>query len=852
MPVQTQQSPKHTPVMQQYLGFKSRYPDMLLFFRMGDFYELFYEDARKAARLLNITLTKRGKSAGEPIPMAGVPYHAADNYLARLLRLGESVAICEQTGDPALAKGPVEREVVRILTPGTVTDEALLEERADNLLVCIHEHNDQYGLASLDVSSGRFTVTQLDGLPTLQGELKRLQAAEILISEDSLLLEVLDKNHSSIKSRPPWHFELHTATNLIKEQYGIQDLRSFGCESIPYAVCASGCLLEYARETQKKNLGHLQGIRVEQQDECIILDAVSRRNLELEADLSGNTDHSLFRIMDSTATAMGSRLLRRWLNRPIRNHEILNLRLDAVATVLHNRNYLEVQETLRSISDLERILTRVALESARPRDLIHLRSSISAIPALRQVLAKTESPYLQTLMQSITSFPALQNHLHKALGDTAPVTLREGGVIADGFDQELDELRKLGTDAGAYLLDLESRERERTGIASLKVGFNRVHGYYIEISRLYSGKVPADYHRRQTLKSAERFITEELKNFEDKVLSARSKALAREKFLYNGLLARICEDLPPLQQCAIAIAEVDVLTAFSERADSLNFSQPEYTCEEGINIIAGRHPVVEQYITEPFIANDVEMTVDQRMLIITGPNMGGKSTYMRQIALISILAHIGSFVPAQKACFGPIDRIFTRIGAADDLAGGQSTFMVEMTETANILNNATRNSLVLMDEIGRGTSTFDGLALAWACATHLASTTAAYTLFATHFFELTTLPENLDKAVNVHLDVVEHGDRIIFMHTVKKGPANRSYGLHVAQLAGVPKHIVDYARKRLHNMDSSHIPISTSQGQNDLFTPPNPLYETLAAINPEEVTPKEALEILFTLHAMLE
>jgi DNA mismatch repair protein MutS len=851
MTAQTPPISSHTPVIQQYLGFKADHPDKLLFFRMGDFYELFYEDARKAAKLLDIALTSRGTSAGEPIPMAGVPFHAVDSYLAKLVRLGESVAICEQTGDPALARGPVERAVVRILTPGTVTDEGLLEERRENLLAGIFESSGRYGLATIEVASGQFMVMELDSLSALESELKRLSPAEILVCEGHSLNSHLANSCKLVNPRPTWHFEYQAAHTLIREQFNVIDLTGFGCKEMYLAVSAAGCLLRYLGETQKTRLGHLRGLRVEQQTDCIILDAVTRRNLELEQDFSGNRSISLCSIMDTTATAMGGRQLRRWLNRPIRDHDILRRRHDAVDCIRYNRKYSALQETLKSVSDLERILTRISLQTARPRDLVQLRDSLGKIPVLQEQLSGLNSPDIQTLLAAIHHFPELQQFLVTALADTPPATVRDGGIIADGFDTDLDELRQLGTDAGAFLVELEKREKQRTGLGNLKVGFNRVHGYYIEISRLHSAEVPCDYHRRQTLKSTERFITEELKNFEDKVLSARSRSLAREKELYEAVLARICDDLPTLQQCASAIAELDVLTAFAERADSLDMCQPQFSDDNGIEIIAGRHPVVEHHLDSAFIANDLQLDKNRRMLIITGPNMGGKSTFMRQTALIAILAHIGSFVPAGKAVFGPLDRIFTRIGAADDLAGGRSTFMVEMTETANILHNATRNSLVLMDEIGRGTSTFDGLALAWACAGYLASGIGCYTLFATHFFELTALPEQLEQVFNIHLEVVEHGDRIIFMHTVKDGPANQSYGLQVAQLAGIPGSILDHARHYLQNLETTTQPDTQAIPQVDMFAGSNPVMDIIARLHPDELTPREALDILYQLHQLL-
>ncbi len=848
MSASIQQPPQqHTPVMQQYLRFKAEQPDMLLLFRMGDFYELFYDDAKKAAHLLDIALTARGKSAGNPIPMAGVPFHAIDNYLAKLVRLGESVAICEQIGDPATSKGPVERKIVRVVTPGTLTDEALLKERMDNMLVGIHQNGAQYGLAAMELSTGRFSVMQFDDQDELESELTRLKPAEILVSEDCILKSRLEATCKSISTRPPWHFDQDNATERLKKQYGVNDLSGFGCADLTVAISCAGALLHYAEDTQRTGLLHLQTLKVEQGTDYIILDAVSQRNLELEHDLAGHRDHSLLQILDTTATAMGGRLLRRWIKRPIRDHQRLRLRHNAVADILHSRSFIEIRSCLRALSDIERILTRVAFKSSRPRDLLQLRTTLGTLPELRKVLARLDSLQLQSLRENISEFPDLHEYLSDALVDSPPATIRDGGLIAKGFDQELDELVSLSTDAGQYLLDLEARERQRTGLGNLKVGYNRVHGYYIEISRLQSKEVPADYHRRQTLKSTERFITEELKAFEDKVLSAKSKALAREKILYEGILDRICEDLDRLQASATAIAEVDLLACFAERAESLDFCKPEFSELSGIDIRAGRHTVVEQIQTEAFIANDIQMHDDRRMLIITGPNMGGKSTYMRQTALIIILAHIGSFVPAQSATIGPIDRIFTRIGAGDDLARGQSTFMVEMTEAANIVNNATSDSLVLMDEIGRGTSTYDGLALAWACASYLAEQVCAYTLFATHYFELTALPEQSETVVNVHFDAVEHGDRIVFMHAVKEGPASQSYGLQVAKLAGIPGSIINHAKQYLGALESSPKATADTAPQPDRFSSLPALIEAVQALNPDEMTPKQALDALYEL-----
>ncbi|MCH8976045.1 MAG: DNA mismatch repair protein MutS, partial [Proteobacteria bacterium] len=673
--------------MRQYLGFKSQHPDKLLFFRMGDFYEFFYEDAKKAARLLDISLTSRGKSAGEPIPMAGVPYHAAESYLAKLLKLGESVVICEQVGDPATSKGLVDREISRIITPGTVTDEALMDQAADNLLSAISENDGKFGLATIDICSGRFVLMQLENQEMLNSELERLRPAELLISEDSALKHKV-KCQRNVTTRPDWHFDKESAVELLKNQFKVRELSGFGCEEMPLAISAAGCLLQYAEETQRSALQHLQAICVEHQQDSIILDAVSRRNLELETDNEGSGKHSLLSVLKTTSTAMGGRLLGRWLHRPIRDLATLGLRHNAVASLIHNRQFIHFHDSLRSIGDMERILARISLKSARPRDLVQLRDTLGVLPNLEKILADIDSPLLQKLGHHVDGFPDIVDLLSDAISDSPPLTVRDGGVIAENYHAELDELRQLSTEAGQFLLDLESREKKRTGIATLKVGYNRIHGYYIEISRIQTTELPSEYRRRQTLKASERYITPELKSFEDKVLSAQEKALALEKQLYDELLDKLCERISALQRCSAAVAEIDVLVCFAERAETLNLNQPTFKTSQGISITAGRHLVVEQMQTETFIANDLQLDDKHRMLIITGPNMGGKSTYMRQTALIVILAHIGCFVPAERAELGPIDRIFTRIGAADDLAGGRSTFMVEMTETANILNNA--------------------------------------------------------------------------------------------------------------------------------------------------------------------
>ena len=847
----------HTPMMQQYLRIKAEFPHMLLFYRMGDFYELFYDDARRAAQLLSITLTARGASAGEPIPMAGVPYHAVEGYLARLVRLGESVAICEQVGDPAASKGPVERKVVRIITPGTVTDEALLEEQRDNLICALSANKQGYGLATLALSSGRFTVQELSRHEALQAELARLHPAELLLNDD--IPQSLVLTDTTVRRLPPWQFDHETAQRLLCQQFSTRDLSGFGCADLSLAIGAAGALLQYVQDTQRTALPHLRGLSVEHHDQAVILDAATRRNLELERNLAGDHRHTLAAVLDHCATAMGSRLLRRWLHRPLRDQQRLQARQQAIATLLDNHHFDGMQQQLRGIGDIERILSRIALRSARPRDLVQLRTALSRLPALQATLAQLDSPLLRNIALAIGEQPELLQLLGKAIIDEPPVLIRDGGVIAEGYDPQLDELRAIRENASQYLLDLETRERERSGIATLKVSYNKVHGYYLEVSRAHTDKVPEDYQRRQTLKGVERYITPELKAFEDKALSAAERALAREKALYDGLLELLNEQLGPLQECAAALARLDALNNLAERADALELRLPQLSQEPGLHIEGGRHLVVEQAMDSPFVANDLNLDDTRRMLVITGPNMGGKSTYMRQTALIVLLAHIGSFVPAENARIGPIDRIFTRIGASDDLATGRSTFMVEMTETANILHNATEQSLVLMDEIGRGTSTFDGMSLAWACAWELAERLRAYTLFATHYFELTTLPELLPGVANVHLDAVEHGEQIVFMHRVKDGPASQSYGLQVAQLAGVPREVILRARTKLHQLEQHSASDTTTPDhpQLGLFdsvrpaTTPSRLEQALQGIEPDNLSPREALQQLYRLKSLL-
>jgi DNA mismatch repair protein MutS len=856
-------TPQHTPMMQQYLRIKSQHPDTLLFYRMGDFYEMFYDDARRASSLLDITLTARGQSAGNPIPMAGVPFHSVEGYLAKLVRKGESVAICEQIGDPAKSKGPVERQVVRIITPGTITDEALLDERRDILAASVARDGDRFGLAWLDLAAGRFTMLESQGQQALAAELERLKPAELLVSESSRD-EALGRNGTAIKTRPPWYFELASASRLLTDQLGTLDLKGFGADDLPLAICAAGALLQYVRDTQKAAVPHIRGLHVEERTEALILDAATRRNLELDASMSGNPDATVFALVDQCVTAMGSRQLRRWLNRPLTDQPTLRTRYQALGILIDGRKFEDIREHLKGIGDIERILSRVALRSARPRDLTQLRTSMGLLPALRTALAAIDSPLLQELRGRMQDHADVTQLLTAAIAQEPGTFLRDGDVIAEGYDKELDELRKISTHTDEFLLELERRERERSGIPGLKLGYNRVSGFFIEITRKDAERVPKDYIRRQTVKSAERFITEELKGFEDKVLGARDRALVREKEIYESVLTQLTDRLGPMQLTASALAELDALGSLAERACALEWTRPELVAETRLYIEGGRHPIVQRFSTAPFVPNDLRLDSGRSMLIITGPNMGGKSTYMRQAALIVLLAHVGSYVPADRVTVGPLDRIFTRIGAADDLAGGRSTFMVEMTEAANILHNATARSLILMDEIGRGTSTFDGLSLAWAMARHIATTLKAFTLFATHYFELTTLATEVEGCANVHLDATEHGDGIVFLHAVKEGPANRSYGLQVAQLAGVPRDVINQARQYLEALESQRdqqASATTLQRELPLFSAqpkatPKPaaadsLRTALQELDPDELSPKAALDALYRLRRLL-
>lgn len=849
--------PQHTPMMQQFLRIKAEHKNMLLFYRMGDFYEMFFDDAKKASRLLDITLTKRGHSGGEPIPMCGIPYHAADNYLARLVKAGETIALCEQIGDPATSKGPVERKVVRVVTPGTLTDDALLEERQENLLCCLFQHETHWGMATVEVSSGRFICSELSSESQLQAEISRLDPAEIIYCEDQTL-PLENRYLQCAHSQPPWYFDQETCSRLLNDQFHTKDLRGFGLQDYPLAISAAGCLLQYVQDTLRTALPHLQNIKTEQISDSLLIDSASRRNLELTESLSasGGQQNTLYSILNLCSNSMGARELKRWMQKPLKQQQTIRKRHQAIATLIEQQLYDPLSEQLKSISDIERISSRIALLTARPRDLTSLLSSLLSLPQFQQLLSPLDDALLETLSASISPLPKLVTLLQTSIIAEPPLLIRDGGVIATGYDEELDELRGLSQNADQFLLDLETREKESTGI-NLKVAYNRVHGYYIEVSKLHSEKVPEHYIRRQTLKAVERYITPELKSFEDKVLSARERSLAREKQLYEELLVTLSTHCAQLQQIAISLAQLDVLVSFASCAEQFNWTQPELTEQNLLQIEAGRHPVVEQVQSDPFIANDVFFDPDKRVLMITGPNMGGKSTYMRQTALIVILACMGSYVPAKQATIGPIDQVFTRIGASDDLSSGRSTFMVEMTEAANILNNATANSLVLMDEIGRGTSTFDGLSLAWACAQHLAAETFAMTLFATHYFELTQLSELYDSLVNVHLDAIEHGEKIIFMHQVKPGAASQSYGLQVARLAGLPDKIIKQARLKLEELEQQNL---QQHPQFDLFAAPqpiepepqtHPIIDELNILDIDNLSARQALDILYTLKEKL-
>ncbi|NYT86429.1 DNA mismatch repair protein MutS [Pusillimonas harenae] len=855
-------------MMQQYLRLKAEAGSHLLFYRMGDFYEMFYEDAERGARLLNLTLTKRGTSNGAPIPMAGVPFHAMEGYLARLVALGESIAICEQIGDPATSKGPVERKIVRIVTPGTLTDEALLPAKADRMIAAIFtsraNRTERSGLAWMNLASGEFRVTEC-APDMLDTELHRIEPAEMLCAESR---RPGDGNGMAVTALPDWHFESDGARDVLHRHFAVDTLAGFGLADLPVATCAAGALLRYVSRTQAQSLSHIQTIRVDQAGEYVVLDPVTRKNLELTETISGESAPTLFSTLDHCQTPMGSRLLRRWIHHPLRDNTPAQQRQQVIATFLSAPpgddalNALAPLDTLRHMleryPDLERIATRIALRSVRPRELASLREALALLPDVAQHLlqAFVHEPALDAFIQNLSLDPEIAHLLQKAIDPEPALLIREGGVIATGFDSELDELRRLASDSGEFLLELEARERERTGIPTLRVEYNRVHGFYIEVSRGQADKVPAEYRRRQTLKNAERYITPELKTWEDKVLSAKDRSLSREKWLFENLLEQLADYASALSQCATTLAEVDALAALAEHAQANDWTAPELLEGNEILIEAGRHPVVEHSI-ERFTPNDCELGPQRRMLLITGPNMGGKSTYMRQVALIALLARIGSFVPARLARIGRLDRIFTRIGAADDLAGGRSTFMMEMTEAASILSASTPQSLVLMDEIGRGTSTYDGLALAWSIAHRLLSHNQALTLFATHYFEITRLPAEAPGAANVHLAAAESSSGIVFLHEVQPGPASRSYGIQVAQRAGIPAAVIRHASRELSRLEAQGAPTP----QLDLFSAAadaddatsntsegdSALKAALNDIDPDQLTPREALDLLYRL-----
>ena len=844
---------KHTPMMQQYLNIKAEYPDMLLFYRMGDFFELFYEDAKRAAKLLDLTLTSRHKNLGEKIPMAGVPVHASENYLAKLLHKGESVAICDQIGDPAASKGLVERKVTRVVTPGTVTEEELLQRSRENYLLAVHPSGQTVGLAYLDLSSGRFVLQTCNSMQELRSEIERIQPAEILLAEDA---QININEKFLLMHLPVWHFEYVSAATALCKQFGTRDIDGYGCQNHSSAIAAAGAVLQYVKDTQKSALPHIDALQVHNNDEYLLIDTVSRNNLEIEKSTQGDSKHNLVGVLDKTACAMGARHLRAWLNQPTRIQSILLKRHAAITELIDANDYDGLHDLLSNINDIERIRSRIALKTVQPRDLDELRKTIAIIPSVQQELERYNCELLIESSNLLNRHENLASILASALTDEPPALIRDGGVIKTGYDEELDQLRDLSSNANQFLIELEQREKTVTQISSLKVAYNRIHGYYIEISHNQADQAPAHYTRKQTLKNTERYITPELKKFEDKVLSAKERALKREKFLYEQLIDTLLNELNTIQRCTQGLAQLDVLNTLAERAKTLNYVQPTFTNETCINIKQGRHPVIEQVQGEPFTANDVALDKQRKILLITGPNMGGKSTYMRQIALITWLAYTGSFVPAETATLGPIDAIYTRIGASDDLTSGRSTFMVEMTEAANILHNASSKSLVLMDEIGRGTSTYDGFSLAWSCAEHLSTVNQSYTLFATHYFELTQLPEYYDNIHNVHIDAIEHNDRIIFLHAVKKGAANQSYGLQVAQLAGIPKSVIASAKSKLKQLELSANPTDnfssdTQLGLNLKDNLEHPVVEYLLETNADELSPKESLELLYKLKSLI-
>ncbi|TQV77581.1 DNA mismatch repair protein MutS [Aliikangiella marina] len=845
-------------MMRQYLEIKEQHPDILLFYRMGDFYELFYEDAHKAADWLGITLTHRGKSNGDPIPMAGVPYHAVDNYLARLVKQGKSVAICEQVGDPATSKGPVERKVVRVITPGTLSEDSLLEADSENLLAAVYQHksksnNNDYGLAWIDLAGGQFYCNQFSSEALLFSELSRLKPAETLADGD--FCEKLTKLNYITKLQEDWQFDYQQNYTALLKHFKVKNLDGYGCDDMPAAICAAGAALNYAKLTQQSLLAHLTRLKPFDNRQILHLNSHSRKHLEITENLFGEADKSLFNVINKTKTAMGTRLLKSWLHAPLVNQAEIQARLDVVTELVNTQDLDTLREILKPVRDIQRTLTRIALNSARPRDLTGLRESLAVLPDLTNWLKNQGSPLLFELAEKMPLHQDIHELLARAIFDNPPVVLRDGNVIRDGYSEELDELRYLSNNASDLLADMEEREREATGISTLKVGYNKVHGFYIEISKAQSESAPVSYTRRQTLKNAERFITPELKTLEEKVLSSQAKALALEKQLYQALIEQLQPQVPELQFTAGEISQLDVLQSFAEMALVADYTRPTLLQEQGLAISGGRHPVVEAFQQDPFIANDVHIESNQKSLIITGPNMGGKSTYMRMTAIICLLAHCGSFVPAAEANIGLIDAIYTRIGASDDLSGGRSTFMVEMSETANILNNATDRSLVILDEIGRGTSTYDGLALAWATLDHLTNKINPLTLFATHYFELTQISQANPQIRNLHFGAIQHGENLILDHQIHPGPTSKSYGIHVAKLAGVPQNVIQAAKDyQIHLEQGGHHRASISDNEDTTnaelhhaFKSVDPRIKLLESVNTDELTPKQALDLLYKL-----
>ena len=846
-----------TPMMQQYLRIKADYPDTLVFYRMGDFYELFYEDAERAADLLDITLTSRNKSSDNPIKMAGVPCHSVDQYIQKLIQLSMSVAICEQIGDPAKAKGPVERKVVRVITPGTLTDEKFLDARTENLIMAVHEADGTQAIALLEVSSGRFSAKNVSEKESVHSEIDRVKPAEVLAADSTDLAAQLPVDRC--QEVPAWYFDYEHSTDLLKKQYGVESLTAFGCEQHPEATAVAGALLQYAIDVYGSELPHIQKLRFETPDEFLILDDYSWRNLEIERTLSGETRNSLIDIYDRCSTAMGARTLRRWFRKPVRNRIEVQRRHMIIEHLLERDKIDSIRTILQGIADVERISSRVATKSARPVDLVRLKESLKAIPKLGDAIDPGNCTEALKLCEAMDVIPEVSDLLARAILDEPASMIRDGGVIRPGYDEELDELMRLRNDSGQQLAEMEIQERTRTGIRNLRVHYNRVHGYYIEVPRQAGDRVPEEYVRRQTLKNNERFTTEKLSEFESKILSAKEKSQARERILYEELLEHLRQFVSRMQKTADSIAQLDVLCNFANLSITDSLKRPILVDEPGLSIIGGRHPMVEATLNKPFVPNDTEFNDENRLLLITGPNMGGKSTYMRQTAVITLLSYTGCYVPAKSATIGPIDRIFTRIGASDDLSSGNSTFMVEMTEMAAILHGATPQSLVIVDEIGRGTSTFDGLALAWACADSLLTDVQAYCMFSTHYFEITALAETLPGASNVHLNAVKHGGKIVFLYEVNQGATNQSYGIQVARLAGIPSKVVSLASEKLSQLtESASNPNQHTFGpmQMSLFDPEpkknSPILDKLKDIDPDDLSPKEALEMLYFLKRLEE